>query len=99
MKVHNSTSYPIIAFVWHIRRGYGEDVTINPGETAEVIGPYLGKMGGGSCRIAFPGEISCQEGPDDASGYQVGVGNQLNLKSDSDVGITVRHYSEPRMIA
>lgn len=98
MKVSNTASYPLIAFGWHVQRGYGNDVTINPGETKEVLGPYLGEMDGGSCHVLVPGEISCQEDPDDDRGFQVGLGNQLNLKSDN-VGITVRHHSEPRIIA
>ena len=97
MKVINGTTYPLIAFGWHLERGYGSEVTINPGESAEVSGPYLGEMGGGDCHIAIEGEITCQEGPDDDKGFQVVLGGQLNLKSDN-VGITVRHHSESRKI-
>lgn len=96
MQVTNKTSYPLVAFGWHLQRGYGEDVTINPGETKEVLGPYLGEMDG-PCHVLVPGEISCQEGPDDGNGFQVTLGSQLNLKSDS-VGVTVRHHSESRII-
>lgn len=95
MKVTNSTPYPLIAFGWHLQRGYGVDVTIQPSETMEVLGPYLGELDGGACHVLIPGEISCQEGADDDDGFQVTLGNQLNLASD-DVGITVRHYTEPR---
>lgn len=97
MKVTNNTSYALVAFGWHLQKGYGEDVTIKAGETKEVSGPYLGEMGELSCYVLVPGEISCQETPDDDTGYQVSVGNQLNLKR-GNVGITVRHNCEPRII-
>ena len=100
MQVTNNTSYPLIAFGWHTYAGYGDDVTIAPAETKEVLGPYLGDMDDGACHVTVAGEISCHEGPDDDKGYQVALGKQLNLKSEKDkVGITVRHHSEPRIIA
>ncbi len=71
MKINNNTSFKIIAFCWHISHGYGDDVEIEPGESAEVNGPYIGEMGGGSCHVAIEGEISCHEKPDDEDGFQV----------------------------
>ena len=97
MKVTNNALYPLIAFAWHVDRGYGEDTTINPGTSEVVKGPYIGEMGDGACHIDVPGEITCQETPDDEHGFQVTLGCQLNLKS-GDVGITVRHHLEPRII-
>lgn len=97
MKINNNTSSNLIAFGWHAKYGYGDDVEINPNQSAEVSGPYIGEMGGGSCHIVIEGEIVCQETPDDDNGFQVIAGNQLNLQA-GDKGITVRHFSEDRII-
>jgi len=97
MKVTNSTRYTLTAFGWHLGAGYGDDVPIGSGKTREVLGPCLGEMDGSECHIIIPGEIVCQEEPDDNNGFQVGLGNQLNLGA-GEVGITVRHYTEPRII-
>lgn len=97
MEVFNNTSFGLIAFCWHIEYGYGDDVEINPGESAHVRGPYLGEMGGGDCHILVSGKITCQETPDDDNGFLVAAGSQLNLRSGK-VGVTVRHLSENRII-
>ena len=97
MDITNSTSFEVIAFGWHTDRGYGDDVSIQPGETKEVNGPFIGEMGGGDCHILIEGEINCHEGPDDENGFQVLEGAQLSLAA-GDKGITVRHHSEDRQI-
>lgn len=96
MKVTNNTSYPVIAFGSETMTGlgYGDDVTIQPGDTVEVSGPYIGEMDGGDCYIHLAGEITCHEGPDDDNGYQVIQGNPLCL-SASRRGVTVRHHLDP----
>ena len=93
MKVTNNAPYKLIAFGFHTQKGYGEDVEIPSGQTADVNGPYLGEMGGGSCHAALLGEIACHEAPDSDAGFQVSPGNPLSL-ADGDRGITVRHYSD-----
>ena len=93
MKVTNNASYALIAFGFHVLRGYGEDVKISPGQTADVNGPYVGEMGGGSCHVALVGEIVCHEAPDNAEGFQVAPGNPLSL-ADGDRGITVRYCDD-----
>ncbi len=97
MKVSNNTSQRLIAFGWNTKLGYSEDVKIEPGQSVDVIGPRIGNMGGGGCRIVIEGEISCQENPDDDNGFQVVKGKQLNYRI-GDNGVTVRHYSESRII-
>lgn len=91
MKVTNNTSFALIAFGWLQPKGYGDDVEIPPGETAEVNGPYLGEMGGGSCHVALAGEVVCKETPDDANGLQVAKGNPIHL-GGGNRGITIRHH-------
>lgn len=91
MKVTNNTSFAVIAFGYHTRRGYGDDVTIQPGEFADVSGPYVDEMDGGSCYIHLSGEITCHEGLDDDNGFQVIQGAPLCLSAE-DRGVTVRHY-------
>lgn len=97
MKIFNKTSQDLIAFGWHTEHGYGNDVKIVPGQSADISGPYLGGMGGGSCYITIEGEIACQEEPDDDNGFQVIAGGQLNLQAGNK-GVTVRHHSEDRII-
>ena len=93
MKVTNNASFDVIAFGTLNAKGYGNDVRIPAGQTAEVNGPYLGEMGGGSCHAALIGEIVCQETPDDNYGLQVLHGAPLRLGT-GDRGITIRHYSD-----
>ncbi|HOW60653.1 MAG TPA: hypothetical protein P5548_00950 [Candidatus Moranbacteria bacterium] len=97
MRIINKTSFNLIAFGWHTKYGYGNDVEIKTGQFADISGSYIGEMGGGSCCIAIEGEVICQETPDDENGFQVIPGSQLNLQA-GDKGITVRHFSEERII-
>ncbi len=97
MKVTNNTPEQLIAFAWDTRYGYGDDTSINPGETKEVVGPYIGDMGTGSCHIIPKGDIVCQTIPDDEKGFYVSKGNQLFLQADTS-GISIRHFSEKRDI-
>lgn len=93
MKVTNRTAHAIIAFGLHIQRGYGKDVRIEPGETKDVSGPYLGVMDGGECHIHLEGDIVCHSGPDDDTCFQVLKGKPLCLQSE-DLGVTVRHHED-----
>ena len=93
MKVTNNAPFDVIAFGTLNAKGYGNDVRIPAGQTAEVNGPYLGEMGGGSCHAALIGEIVCQETPDDDKGLQVLKGMPLCLGT-GDRGITIRHYTD-----
>ena len=91
MNIVNKTSFPVIALCWHKQYGYGYEVTIDPGQSKEVSGPYIGEMGEGSCRLAMPGEITCHEDEDGESGFYVSDGNQLSL-GNGESGITIRHH-------
>ena len=97
MEVTNNTSETLIAFSCDTRYGYGKDFLIEPGQTKELIGPYVGEMGGGSCNLIQPGHITCQETPDDENGFQVGKGMPLYLFA-APSGVSIRHYSEKRDI-
>jgi hypothetical protein len=101
MKVTNNCSFAVIAFGWHVAYGYGGDVRIEPGRSAEISGPYVGELDGGSCHIALLGEdVVCQEAPDEENGFHVSMGNQLSLGSGKtgSRGITIRHFSEDRKL-
>ena len=93
MKVINETSFPIIAFGIDTEIGYGNDVTIQPGESKDVSGPYLGEMGGGSCHICIEGEVICQENPDDENGFRIAKGAPICLQADRK-GVTIRHHED-----
>ncbi len=97
MKIFNNTSQRLIAFAWNTKGWRGKDVEIEPNQSAEIIGPYCGNIGGGGCRIVVEGEVFCQEGPDDDNGFQVIKGKHLNLQR-GDNGVSVRHYSENRLV-
>ena len=94
MKVTNNTGEAIIVCAWNVKYGSGDDIKIEPGETKEPVGPYIGEMGGGSCRLVLPGEIVCHEKEDDENNFQVVKGLQLELTADGIQGVTVRHFSE-----
>lgn len=91
MKVTNNTSFPIKAFGVHTKHGYGTDTHIKQGESADITGPYLGEMGGGSCRISIAGEITCHEGPDGDGTFQISQKSPICLQ-EGDTGVTIRHW-------
>jgi len=95
MQVTNNTSARLIAFCWHNERGYGDDTLIEAGETVDVAGPYLGEMGGGSCRVVIQGTIVCHEQPDSEGVFKVAQGNPLHLQGE-ETGVTVRHHEDFR---
>lgn len=102
MKVTNYASFPIVAFGWHVQHGISMDVTIKPGVTGEVSGPYLGEMGGGDCFIHFEGELRCHEGEDSDSEFHIGQGKPISFGHKGESGITVRHHldaAEPHVTA
>lgn len=94
MKVTNNTTEAIIACTWHATYGPGDDIQIEPGETKESRGPFIGEMGGGDCYLILPGEIICHEKEDDENNFQVIKGSQLELTEDGVQGVTIRHFSE-----
>ena len=61
MRVINNTSYPVIAFGTETRLGYGEDVTVQPGEFADVSGPYVGESGGAGGGVGEEGNVMASE--------------------------------------
>lgn len=87
--------YDLIAFGWDTRLGYGNDVRICAGKSAEVSGPYIGEMGSGSCHLALEGKIVCHEGEDDDNGRHVSEGNPLVMQCGTR-GITIRHHCDER---
>ena len=93
MKIINKTSFEVIAFGWHNKKGYGDDVPILPGQSVEVNGPYLGEMDGGKCYIALDGEIICHEGPDCDVGLHIAKNKLIALKN-GDNGVTIRHCED-----
>ena len=92
MNIVNKTSFPVVAVCWHKQYGYGDEETVEPGQSKDILGPYLGKMGGVSCHLSMSGKIACHKKQDDESGFHVSDGNQLNLGS-GELGVTIRHYS------
>lgn len=94
MKVTNHASFPVVAFGVHVQRGYGDDVTIQPGQSADVSGPYVGEMDGCSYYVHIDGELACHEKPDDDSGFEIARGKPICLQSGSK-GITIRHHEDP----
>lgn len=94
MKVKNNASFAVIAIAWDYRFGFGEEVAIQPGETLEVPGPYVGEMGGGTCTLHLSDvTYECHEGADEANIFHISAGHQCALGNDQS-GLTIRHYSE-----
>lgn len=94
MKVTNNASFPVIAFGIHMEIGYGDDVIIQPGESAEVSGPRIGEMGKCSCYIHLDGELVCHEASDDDNSFQIARGMPIFLQLENK-GITIRHHEDP----
>lgn len=98
MNIVNKTSFPVIAVCWHRQYGYGEEKTIEPGQSGKVPGLHLGEgeiKGVDHCS-PMPGEITCHEGEDNEFEFHVSEGNQLNLGNggsteSSEFGVTIRH--------
>jgi hypothetical protein len=82
MKVTNRTSFTVRAFAYSKKYGNGGDVNIAPGETKVLDGPRIGEMGGGACRLVVPGDVTCQELPDDDNGFQLLPNEPLVLEID-----------------
>ncbi len=93
MKIVNKTSFPVMAFCWHLDHGSGSSIKIGSGETAEASGPYLGNMGDGETRLIIEGIVTCQEEPDNEKGFQVLKGKKLDLKNGKE-GVTVCHCED-----
>lgn len=105
MKIINATSFNVIAYATVHDCEYGPDVVIKPGESGELIGPYVGKIRGRACfRIIDVPTIICTEKPDDLLGnniFHVEKGGQLYLEvmkiqvlKIGDVSVTVRHHED-----
>lgn len=96
MKVTNKASFPVKAFGFHDKYGFGDDVYINPGESAEVKGPSLGETEGNLRHVHVPGEIICHEGDDKDNGFfNIGYDAPiyLDIYLDMDnVGIAVWYH-------
>lgn len=97
MQVTNSAAFPVIAFTWHTQVGYGEDVLIQPGQSVDISGPFVGELEGRDCFIAAFGSIICHEEADEENRFFIASDCQINLQS-GNIGVTVRHYSENRKI-
>lgn len=93
MKVFNNTGFAVIAFGWHSKIGYGDDVTIDAGSVAEVNGPYIGETGDTSCYDRLAGMVICQETPDNESVFQIALGLPIHIALGNR-GATIRHHSE-----
>ncbi|PLX26977.1 hypothetical protein C0583_05300 [Candidatus Parcubacteria bacterium] len=93
MLIINNASFPVIAMCWHKQYGYGDQEIIEPNESENISGPFLGEMDGGECRLAMPGEISCHEDEDNENGFHVSKGSQLNL-GNGDFGVIIWHYED-----
>ena len=63
MKVTNNTGFTVVAYgMARERKDKGPKVAIRPGETVNVLGPYLGEMDG-PCHLAILGELVCHDDP------------------------------------
>ncbi|MDP2091296.1 MAG: hypothetical protein Q8K30_06900 [Candidatus Gracilibacteria bacterium] len=98
MQVKNNASFTVIALTWHITYGYGQEVSIEPGETSVVLGPYIGEMGGCDCTLHFSDvTYECHEGLDAANVFHISAGNQCIIGNEQS-GLTIRHYLEDLLV-
>lgn len=94
MKVTNKASFAVVALGWHETLGRGLPVTILPGETGEVSGPYVGPLDDGECYLAFTGEITCHEGKDCPEGMHISPTEPLHTSQDAcgNSGVSIYHH-------
>lgn len=93
VRIRNECSFPVIAFGWNTNLGYGKDVIILSGASADVPGPYLEEMNSGSCHVHISGEIICHEYPDNGGRFRVLHGFPLSIQQ-RNAGVTVRHCED-----
>lgn len=99
MDVQNNTTFTVIALSWHKNHGYGNQVSIPPGESAKIPGVYVGIMEDKACYTVLPeSTIVCHEEQDNENGFHVSRGNQCPL-GDGISGITIRHHSEDLIVS
>lgn len=99
MKITNECNFPVQAFCfakdWN---ACGGSVTIQPGETEHVTGPYIGQMDG-SCHLAIEGSVTCHESVDeeDQMRFQIISGAPLSLAVNEQAtrGVIVLHHEDP----
>lgn len=95
MKITNLASFGVRAFGFHTEHGYGDDTYIKSGETADIYGPYVGEMDGGTCRLVIEGEIICHEPADTDTAFRIGRGEPVHLQNGA-VGVRMRHeFDDP----
>lgn len=98
MKVTNNTPHVLVANVRHTVRGPGPDTEIPPGETIEIKGQPIKKVGDEEIYIELSGQIRCHEGPDDGhGGFHVEPGKPLSVGSVFH-GVIVRYLVDEQVV-
>lgn len=91
MPIRNDTSFPVIADYSYGFLGSGRKKFIQPDETAQVLGPPLGKIEGRDYYHIFMGLIVCRETPiNSGSDFYVTEGHPIHFKSERGQ-ITIWH--------
>lgn len=105
MKVTNKASFPVFAFCWSKIIGdpkdtaeYGDDATVLPGETKEILGPCLGAEDGGEIHAYSKANVVCHEGTDSGNHLHIAFGNPAIYGSKTK-GVIIRHHHEDRVNA
>lgn len=97
MQVTNECNFPVKAFCFHKKYGYGECPTIAPGAAQDIQGPYVGQMDGSFC-AAILGSITCRERANNSENqvFQVCQGTPLAVAVDTEQtkGVVVLHHED-----
>lgn len=97
MQVKNITTHKLMAVIFHHKHGAGSLVTIQPGETKEVRGAYIGEIDGRSCYTTLQtdvDEIICHEEPDRDTAFRVIPGQPLCLGNELEACIRIECVPE-----
>lgn len=92
MQVKNNASFPVIAICSVSSCGEGENRLIQPGASAQVLGPPIAnKIEGRICYFVATGVIICHDNPDNHNGFHVAKGHPLHIGKE-DARITILHH-------
>lgn len=91
MQIKNGTSFPVIASCSFVSLGEGEKRLIQPGVSAQVLGPPIAKIEGRICYAVETGEITSHDNPNNQDRFFVAKGHP-SIIDKIKVRIIIRHH-------
>ncbi|NND64625.1 MAG: hypothetical protein HKM24_01555 [Gammaproteobacteria bacterium] len=91
MRIINNTPFPIVGFGWKDGSPYatGDEVTIEPGCSDEVHGPWVDEQK--KACYAIHGEVACHEQDNSDQAHHISLDQPIFLRV-GDLFVMLRHY-------